>query len=365
MFNIDSLVDIPNFSFVVGRLQEEAEAGIRLRGTSEEEYNKYVECRKRMRDRYGILEPSNIKEVLRYIKSVPNLARKCRYRDKVTTRSLVLKGISGENFIDDLLEYRREDKLIRGSCDTEIRPKIHLSTTNRITYYEPNLVAYDKRLFIPRNSGEYLIFADIRNQEPLIWVEMLSIKVFKPYLEAEGGFYRELFKSIYGRESSEQELGKFKGLILSYMYGSNLDNLRESILDIGPIREVLSDTSIQSARRDLGRSRYTRTKVCKTYFGTQIYPSEKSRGKETVAINLPIQGTAADIMVILLEHIYNELATGMYRDLISIYFTRYDEVVFRVSNEVQEGDAVRYIQGLMEHRVDDWSAFKVKLKVQN
>lgn len=361
MLKIDSLADFPNREYVLSRLTEEASAGFKLREITGEEYDTYMALRNKMNKVYGISEPDSTKAVAAYISAKPQLAERCTVNNKLTTSSIILRSIKDSEFINDLLSYRELRRLVRSKDKVLLYPKIKLGSTNRITYYEPNIVAYNKSQFTSCSADEYLIFADIRNQEPLIWAEMLGLTVFKPFLEVRGGFYAALFRHLYRRDYDIEELKVFKRMFLSVMYGVDIEKLSGGTLSVLPLIDLLEEAGVKKALNKLKSSAYTKSKSCTTYFGTKLYPNAKSKGKISTAINMPIQGTAADIMFILLENCYKALDEGVYSDLIHIYFTRYDEIVFRVSKSIAEDEAVAYIWELTEHQVDDWVPFQVNI----
>lgn len=104
-----------------------------------------------------------------------------------------------------------------------------------------------------------------------------------------------------------------------------------------------------------------------TFFGTQLFAGETNPNKlRRVLMDLPIQGTAADILSLLLKHAESEINSRGLEGLIEIYYTRHDEMIFEVNSDWvnREGieEAKNIIRDIVEHQVDDWVPFKVEVK---
>lgn len=104
----------------------------------------------------------------------------------------------------------------------------------------------------------------------------------------------------------------------------------------------------------------------KTYFGTTMSANESDRARlKRVLLDLPIQGTASDILSMLVKHTDEELASRGLQGKLDIVYTRHDEIIFEVDGGYAEEvgmDAVKaLISELVEHRVDDWVPFKIEV----
>lgn len=104
-----------------------------------------------------------------------------------------------------------------------------------------------------------------------------------------------------------------------------------------------------------------------TFFGTQLFAGESNPNKlRRVLMDLPIQGTAADILSLLIKHADTEFKTRHLEGLIEIYYTRHDEMIFEVDkawcDSVGMEKAQDIIRDIIEHQVNDWVPFKVEVK---
>lgn len=103
-----------------------------------------------------------------------------------------------------------------------------------------------------------------------------------------------------------------------------------------------------------------------TFFGTTLYSDEENSFKlQRVLMDLPIQGTAADILSLLMRHTNEEIEKN-YKGKLEIYYTRHDEMIFEADRnwvmEVGIDNVLSIIQSMTEHQVDDWKPFKVEVK---
>lgn len=103
-----------------------------------------------------------------------------------------------------------------------------------------------------------------------------------------------------------------------------------------------------------------------TYFGTTLFADETNPGKlKRVLMDLPVQGTAADILSLLIKHSKEEIAKNELIGKLSIVYTRHDEIIFEADknwvNEVGIDGVKEFIRNIVEHQVDDWTPFKVEV----
>ena len=109
----------------------------------------------------------------------------------------------------------------------------------------------------------------------------------------------------------------------------------------------------------------------RTCFGTVLSADEygsKLRLKR-VLTDIPIQGTASDIMTLLIKNFDSEIKKAGLADDIKLYYTRIDEWIIEVTESCMErlGEdrVVEIIRDLMEHQVNDWIPFKVEIEQVN
>ena len=83
-------------------------------------------------------------------------------------------------------------------------------------------------------------------------------------------------------------------------------------------------------------------------------------------MDLPIQGTASDILSLLVRHFYDMVNVLGIKDDFFILFTRHDEVIVEVSktyiaeNGIEKALAI--VKDIFEHTIDNWTSFKLKVE---
>ena len=164
---------------------------------------------------------------------------------------------------------------------------------------------------------------------------------------------------------------EFKVAWNAMTYGSSMIGIRErckkidgklvydyftTIPGLSEYRSIISKMASQGKQR------------IRTYFGTILDANETNqKALKRILLDLPIQGTAADILSLLVKHFNEETAKMGIKDDLWIYYTRHDELIIEASKELVENwgiekvlDTVKY---LTEHQVDDWVPFKVDVEV--
>ena len=83
-------------------------------------------------------------------------------------------------------------------------------------------------------------------------------------------------------------------------------------------------------------------------------------------MDLPIQGTGADILSNLIMSFNNETEQMGLQDKLMLYYPRHDELIIEADGEwVEEKgqeQVIALIKSLLEHRIDDWEPFKLEVK---
>ena len=103
-----------------------------------------------------------------------------------------------------------------------------------------------------------------------------------------------------------------------------------------------------------------------TFFGTKLYAGEPNRNRlQRVLMDLPIQGTGADILALLLKHFDEEVESRKLTGLLDIYYPRHDELIIEVNgnwaNTVGDDKVKETLRDILEHKIDDWVPFKVDI----
>lgn len=109
------------------------------------------------------------------------------------------------------------------------------------------------------------------------------------------------------------------------------------------------------------------TQNINTFFGTRLFANEYDKHRlHKVLMDLPIQGTGADILSMLIKHFDDEVKLRNIDDKISIYYTRHDELILEADHvwveSVGEEFVMNTIKDILEHQVNDWTPFKLEVK---
>lgn len=104
-----------------------------------------------------------------------------------------------------------------------------------------------------------------------------------------------------------------------------------------------------------------------TFFGTRLYADVEGQARlRRVLMDLPIQGTGADILSLLIKHLDNEIEVRGLKGKIGLYYTRHDEIIIEVDKQWEEEVGKQYVvetlKDILEHQIDDWIPFKVEVE---
>lgn len=133
-------------------------------------------------------------------------------------------------------------------------------------------------------------------------------------------------------------------------------------------RFFTSIPELDEYRKECGRLARNRVQTVKTYFGTDVTANQPNVSVlKRVLMDLPIQGTAADILSLLVKHFKSETEKMGIADKLKIVFTRHDELIIEASKELIDDWGIdkilAYVRELTEHQVDDWEPFKIDISI--
>ena len=395
MFNITSGLALPDAEYLKYRIEQSvSNRGIRVDNnifTLREQLKADTEDKlKYITSTYTISNPNSPKQLRDFMNEYfsEEALDMCRDREgKITTSKEKMADLAHNEqfkfeskFAIDLLSYRNVSKrlealeTILNNCDRcgIIKPQVTLGNTNRINYSKPALMNIPKALLWqvirPYGDDSYLVSADIKNQEPWILINMLGIDELKQAIKSDSnGLYNAIYKIIYKKEPTEIERKECKTAWNALTYGSTKMGLKRICKNIDSDALYNYFTHIQELK-DYRSKCYAmatnRVRQCETYFGTVLHPDARMKGQlQRQLMDFPIQGTGSDILSLLVEHIDTELEAKQLDSNISIYYSRHDEIIFEVSNNIRKEDAVKIIESLTKHQVDDWEPFNVEVKI--
>lgn len=316
---------------------------------------------------FNINSPKQLGTVLFEKMSLP---AKKKTKSGYSTDADTLESLSPYHpIIDLILEYRTLSKLkstfvdgmIKVISDTDGR--IHTSfnqavtATGRLSSAEPNLQnipvrqkrGRELRKFFRAKSGYKLIDADYSQIELRLLAEISDDKDFKDAFISGEDIHRMTASQVFGMpyELVSNELRtRAKAVNFGIIYGISAFSLSR---DIGSTVSEAKRYIESYLGRYTGVSDYLKNIVkfahengfVKTEFGRRRYiPELKSSRKteqsfgERVAMNSPIQGTAADIIKLAMVNVYNSLAKS-YPEA-KLILQVHDELIIEAPENVAE-----------------------------
>ena len=397
MYHIKSDIDKPDFMFLLEELEGIVKGkGLRLS-------NKIFEIKDKLSkdvssfnalivSQYNINNPNSSAQILKYMGENLDydLLEICRDEKtgKLSSSKENLAELSklGCAFATDILNYRKYKKQLEyvegllGNCDRfgRIFPNIDLGATNRVNYTDPPLMNIPKEILwdvlTPRVDGNYLVSVDIKNQEPTVLINWKNIECLKAKLTSERGLYFEIFLEIFDKEPNDLELKELKTAWLALNYGATKIGIKNicSLIDGEAVYDYFN--SIKEIKRYTGEAyglSKAKCRVAYTYLGTKLNLSAKDvNSLKRQHLDFPIQGTCSDILSMLVKRFRWYINTYNLKDVLSIYYTRHDELIIEVDKTFyekrnaskDEKDHINCLLGdILNHKVDDWVEFKTKI----
>ena len=298
-----------------------------------------------------------------------------------STKESELEKLLGEHpIIEDILRYRELQKLVSTYIDTLptlVRDdgKIHTTflqsgtVTGRIGSKDPNVqnipVKSEEGMAIRKAftaSPGYTLVAIDYSQIELRIAAILSedknlIDIFKRGEDVHHGVARRVF-GVGDTEVTPGMRRKAKVINFGILYGMGVNALRANLGE---------DTSREEAQAFLNAYFQTFTRLAEyledtkttarrlgyteTLFGrrrhfpgiTSSVPFIKAAA-ERMAINAPIQGTAADIVRVAMVNIANHIKANKLEDKVHMLLQIHDELVF----EIKEGEVEKQVPALLK-----------------
>lgn len=511
MYKIDSKVDKPDTSYLLNEVKRMMRDGVKLHDLDSmlskynSEANTYANY---LRDNYGIDNPNSSKQIVGFMigLSSAEVFDIANVDGKWSSNKDVLTELSdlGYDWADAILKYRKAKKYgdsikaLKDASDSKqmIHPEVSMSKTNRINYSSPALMNIPKSILwstiAPKNDGDVLISADIKNQEPNILINLTDAEELKPALTSPNGLYEELFNQVYkvtarmnlmitdkdksryvtnaemathtnippvyytptrpmiqncfvngkrivaidivnfiynrktenklpdtvvvevddpddtgeylvrckvnwdiDRPDIQKKIAKgghvevdgviegielrcegqtrkeFKTAWNAMTYGSGIMGIRATckVIDADTFFKYFNNIKeLKDYRKRCSDLASNGIHNIRTYFRTLLDAGYAEPGRlKRILMDLPIQGTAADILALLVKHVNNEIEKRGLTGKLFIYFSRHDELIFEASkdwvNEVGINNVYDTIRDLTEHQVDNWTPFKVEVGI--
>ena len=313
---------------------------------------------------FNIASPKQVGEVLFVKMEIPYLWRKTKTGQFSTDESKLTELAKTYPFVEKIQTYRGLTKLKSTYVDAlpnMVNPKtgrIHssfnqaLAATGRLSSNNPNLQNIPirtkqgrkvRKAFIPRDKDHILLAADYSQIELRLIAEISKDEAMLEAFQAGHDIHQATAAKVYGKtleEVTPDERRNAKTVNFSIIYGAGATNLSQQ-LDIKrkEATELISnyfaqynglktymDETVEFAREHgyvktlLGRKRKLRDINSRN----GLIRSNAER----IAINTPIQGSAADMIKIAMINIHKALKDGKFKTKMILQV--HDELVFDV-----------------------------------
>ena len=319
---------------------------------------------------FNIASPKQVGEVLFDKLNIPYRWKKTKTGQYSTNEEKMNELAKDHNIVSDILRFRGLSKLKSTYVDAlpkMVNPKtgrVHssfnqaLAATGRLSSNNPNLQNIPikteegrrvRKAFVPRSDEFLLLAADYSQIELRLIAEISEDEAMLEAFQEGKDIHRATAAKVYGvpfDEVTSEQRRNAKTVNFSIIYGAGSLNLSRQ-LDIKRTEaKVLIDqyfkeykglknymeSIVASARENgfvktlLGRRRYLRDIHSKN----GVIRSNAER----IAINTPIQGSAADLIKIAMINIHEEFMKKQYKSKMILQV--HDELVFDLHREEEE-----------------------------
>ena len=318
---------------------------------------------------FNIKSPKQLGEVLFMDLGLPTMKKTKSGNDFSTDVEVLEKLRKYHPIIEDILEYRQVTKLKSTYVDGLLKQANEAGTvhtvfkqtgtiTGRLSSAEPNLQNIPirtelgrelRKFFIPTAEGRVLIDADYSQIELRLLADIAGDTAMREAFVSGFDIHTDTASRVFGVDKDHVTVElrkKAKAINFGIMYGMGEHSLSED-LHISRAEAKSYIDSYLSSYPDINRyleeiiktayeQGYVTTKLGRRRFIPELAESNKMRKKfgERVAMNSPIQGTAADIMKIAMIRVHDRLAkSGLDAKLI---LQVHDELILEASAQDAE-----------------------------
>lgn len=320
--------------------------------------------------RFNIGSPKQVGEVLFDKLKIPYRWRKTKSGQYSTNEEKLTELAADNPIVDDILRHRGLMKLRSTYVDAlprMVNPRtgrIHssfnqaLAATGRLSSQNPNLQnipirtpqgAKVREAFIPRGDDYVLLAADYSQIELRLIAEISGdtamLEAFTAGQDIHSATAARVFEVPFEEVTREQRY-RAKTVNFSIIYGAGATNLsRQLNIKRAEAKDLIEnyfkqyqglknymDETVEKARKEgyvttlMGRRRYLRDIHSKS--------SLERSNAERIAINTPIQGSAADMIKIAMINIHKALKKGNFKTKMILQV--HDELVFDAHKEELE-----------------------------
>lgn len=320
---------------------------------------------------FNIASPKQLKEVLFDELDIPIEGVKYG-KTGLSTAAAELEKLQGQHpIIDSIMEFRELSKLQNTYTDVlphlvDAHGRLHttfnqaITTTGRLSSSEPNLQNIPiktefgreiRKTFIAR-TGYRLIKADYSQIELRIIAALSKDHEMIKIFEAGADIHRSTAAKINNVKESEvtfEMRNAAKAVNFGIMYGLGAHGLAQGArISFGEARDFIARyfEVFKGVKAYLEETKLLAHKqgYVETYFGRRRYFPEINSSiaqvrasAERMAINAPMQGTAADIIKLAMIKIHAFLKESYKQDEVAMVLQVHDELVFEVKEQFVAG----------------------------
>jgi hypothetical protein len=166
------------------------------------------------------------------------------------------------------------------------------------------------------------------------------------------------------------ERDEFKTAWNAISYGGSIMLVKESckLIDGAQIYRYMNKIEeLKNYWSMVGKLAKSGTTSINIIFGTRLDAGDETGNRlKRVLSDLPIQGSAADILSLLIMRFHSYCEEKGLNNKLMLYYTRHDEVIVEVNSlyleSVGDSEVKEILKDMFEHRINDWTPFKVEIK---
>jgi DNA polymerase-1 len=320
--------------------------------------------------KFNIASPKQVGDVLFQIKKIPYRWSKTKTGQYSTDEDIMAELALEFPVVQAILRHRGLAKLKSTYVDAlprMVNPKtgrVHssfnqaLAATGRLSSNNPNLQnipirtpegAKVRRAFVPRDADHVLLSADYSQIELRLIAEIAHDEAMLEAFAAGQDIHRATAARVYGvpfDQVTADQRRNAKTVNFSIIYGAGALNLsRQLNIKRAEATELISQyfkqytglkNYMERTVRDARESGYVTTLMGRRRYLRDINSRNgmDRSNAERIAINTPIQGTAADMIKIAMVNIHRELRRAQLRTAMILQV--HDELVFDVQRDELE-----------------------------
>jgi DNA polymerase-1 len=315
-----------------------------------------------------------------------------------STDEEVLTELSSHELPSEVLKYRELQKLKNTYIDpisnycAYYDDRIHtifnqaVTSTGRLSSTEPNLQNipirsyYGKefrKAFVPDNNKVF-ICADYSQIDLRVLAHISGdqklIEAFKRGADIHSATAREVFNISKDKDVSYKLRNAAKSINFGIVYGMSPFGLSKQLnISFAQAKEYIDGYLarysgvklwMKNVVEDAIRDGYVHTITGRIRYMPELYAAnaQMRNAGERIALNMPVQGSSADIIKIAMIKIYNELKIKGYRSFIILQV--HDDLLFEVPEE-EVKNVVDIIKDKMEKAVKLKVPLSVDIKIGN